>query len=51
MDYELIWWLVVGGLCAVFMLGALFFRPLDNTIDITWGKERDWARREREGKL
>ena len=50
MDYELIWWLIVGGVVLFFMIGAMFSNPIDD-IDITWGKERDWARREREGKL
>lgn len=47
MDYELIWWLVIGGISAILLFGAFICRPSDDTIDITWGKERDWAREER----
>ena len=45
MDYELIFWLVVGTISLVLLIGA-WLAPSDH-IDITWGKERDWAREER----
>ena len=45
MDYELIFWIAVGAISLFFLIGAAFAH--DETIDITWGKERDWAREER----
>lgn len=45
MDYELIWWLCVGTIGLIFLIG-MCITPSDH-IDITWGKERDWAREER----
>ena len=51
MDYELIFWSIIGAVSLFFMVGSLLFGQSSDYIDITWGKERDWARREREGKL
>ena len=45
MDYELIFWLALGAVSLVILIGAACAKS--NTIDITWGKERDWAREER----
>lgn len=45
MDYELIWWLCVGAIGLVLLIG-MCVTPSDH-IDITWGKKRDWAREER----
>jgi hypothetical protein len=45
MDYELIFWSIIGVVSFVLLIGA-WLAPSDY-IDITWGKERDWARQER----
>ena len=45
MDYELAFWLVVGIVSLIILVGA-WVVPSDN-IDITPNKEREWAREER----
>lgn len=45
MDYEVIFWIILGAVSTFCLLGA-WFVPSDH-IDMTWGKKRDWAREER----
>jgi hypothetical protein len=48
MDYELIFWLALGAVSLVIVVGAACAKS--DTIDMTWGKKRDWAREERKWK-
>ena len=49
MDYELIWWCVVGAIALILFIGVLII-PIDMPIDITWGQRRDWERWEKQWK-
>ena len=49
MDYELIWWCVVGAIALIFLI-AIMLTPNDSEIEITWGKRRDWERWEKQWK-
>jgi hypothetical protein len=49
MDYELIFWLILGIIALVFLIGALIV-PNEGEIEITSRKLKDWERREKQWK-
>ena len=49
MDYELIFWLILGIIAFVFLIGALIV-PSEGEIDMTWGQKRDIERWEKQWK-
>ena len=46
MDWELIFWIVLGIIALAVIIRAMC-EP-DDSIDITWGHRRDWERWEKE---
>ena len=45
MDWELIFWCVLGVIALVMLIGSLFVK--DDHIEMDWGKKRDIERWER----
>lgn len=46
MDWELIWWCVIGVFTLIAFIKIATVK--DDCIDMTWGEKRDIERRERE---
>ncbi len=44
-DTELIFWIVAGVIGLI--VAICVFKTPSNTVEITWGKRRDWAREEK----